>query len=242
MSDKKPVRFWPLTVATALMFVFLMSLGIWQVQRLAWKEGLIADITARQQADPVSIATAVKTHSDGEDVRYLRVRARGTFLHADERYFYQPDPKLGPGFDVYTPFKLSNGQGVIIVNRGYVPEPLKHPEQRSNGQVDGEQELVGLIRVDGPVNMFTPDNDPAGNLWFRRDFAAMVEGVADASTEKALGLFVESEVGAPGGFPRGGIRKIALSNRHFGYAMTWFGLALTVLGVYAAMLWGRRRN
>lgn len=243
VASPRRQKFWPITLATALAFVFLVSLGIWQLQRLAWKEGLIAEIAARQSAPPVSIAEVLNQQRDGKDIRYLRVQATGTFLHNHERYFYAPDAKLGPGVDVITPFELTDGRGLIMVNRGFVPEPLQSPEKRTDGQVSDTQEVVGLVRLPGRSGAFTPDNNAEKNLWFWRDFDAMSKDVPRPSDAgPSLKLFIDAEQAAPGGWPRGGVRKIELSNRHFGYAMTWFGLALTLLGVYAALMWGRRKT
>jgi len=233
-------RFWPLTISTAIAFVFLVSLGVWQLQRLAWKQGLIDEIEARQTAQPVSMTEALKLQSANEDVRYLRVQAKGAYLHDQERFYYAPDSKMGPGFDIYTPFQLVGGQGLIVVNRGFVPDPLKSADKRASGQVQGPQEIVGLVRLPGRSGAFTPDNNIGKNLWFWRDFDAMTAGLSAEDTGPKRDLFVEQEQAAPGGWPRGGVRKIELSNRHFGYALTWFGLAATLLGVYAAMMWGRR--
>lgn len=234
-------KFWPLTIATAIAFVFLVSLGVWQLQRLEWKQGLIDEIEVRQTAEPVSLTEALDMRRAGEDIEYLRVVVTGTFKHAYERYFYAPDASVGPGVEVFTPFELASGHGVILVNRGFVPERAKAVANRARGQVTGAQEIEGLVRVSGRKGAFTPDNNPKENLWFWRDFDAMMEGVPGPSVNgPALRLFIDAEEAAPGGWPRGGVRKIELSNRHFGYALTWFGLALTLLGVYGALIWGRR--
>ncbi len=235
-------RFWPLTIATTITFVFLVSLGVWQLQRLAWKEGLIAEIETRQAAAPVAFAEALKMRRAETGVRYLRVRAKGTFVHDSERYYYAPDSKLGPGFEIYTPFQLAGGQGLIVVNRGFVPEPLKASDTRASGQVTGEQDIIGLVRLPGRGGAFTPDNSAPENLWFWRDFEAMTASLSVADYGPKQNLFVDAEQAAPGGWPRGVVRKMELSNRHFGYAVTWFGLALTLLGVYAALMWSRHQD
>ena len=235
-------RFWPLTLATAIVFIGLVSLGVWQLQRLTWKENLIAQLEARQAGAPISLGRALELHRAGEDVRYLKVRCQGEFLHDQERYYYAPDVKLGPGYDVFTPLKLADKAGLIIANRGFVPEPLKAPPERSAGQVRGVQEVVGLIRLPGQKGYFTPENNTQTNLWFWRDFDAMAASLDEAETGPKLGLFIDVESAGHGGWPRGGTRKIELSNRHFGYAITWFGLAATLLGIYGTFMWGRSQN
>lgn len=234
---------WLLTCAAAVVFSILIALGFWQLQRLAWKEDLIRQLETRRAAEPVSIDIALARQRQGENIDYLRVRVAGTYLHDAERHLYAPDAKLGPGFDVFTPFVLGNEKGLLVVNRGFVPDRMKDPDQRKEGQVDGVQRVTGLIRLPTRKGPFTPDNDAAQNIWFWRDFAAMTAGLAGrAGNGNKVALFVDAEAPAPGGWPRGNQTRIALSNRHFGYAMTWFGLAATLLGVYIAMMWGRRRR
>lgn len=235
-------RFWPLTITTAVAFAVLVSLGVWQLKRLAWKQGLIDEIEVRQTAEPVLLSELFKLQSDGEDIRYVRVDLRGEFLHDQERYYYAPDSNDGPGYEIFTPVKLADQAGLIVANRGFVPEPLKAPEKRSAGQVSGVQDLTGLIRLPGRKGFFTPDNNPQKNLWFWRDYDAMTAGLNASETGPKLGLYVDVEQEAPGGWPRGVTPKIELSNRHLGYAITWFGLALTLLVVYGVLLWGRRQK
>ncbi len=233
-------KFWPLTVAVLVALCVLVSLGVWQLQRLAWKENLISQIEARQRAAPISLADVIARRSSGDDVAFTKVRVRGQFLHHYERFFYAPDAKLGPGFDIYTPFVVTDPGGLIVVNRGFVPDALKAQGSRLQGQVAGEQEITGVIRLPGRKGFFTPDNDSQNNLWFWRDFTAMTKTSETVSAGQKIELFIDAEAPAPGGWPRGGVPEIAISNRHFGYALTWFGLAATLLGVYGVLAWGRR--
>lgn len=243
-SDQTGQRFsLPLALAVAVCFGCLISLGIWQLQRLAWKEALIAEISERGAATPVSLDEVLRRQRNGDDIEFTRVKVDGKFLHSFERYFYMPDPKYGPGFDVYTPFELSGGRGMIFVNRGFVPDALKSPSQRAAGQVSGIATLTGTVRLPETKRLFTPDNDADKNIWFWRDYDGLVSGVpAVAGNGTRIPLFVAVETPAPGGWPKGRVTEVALSNRHFGYALTWFGLAATLLGVYGTMVWVRYRN
>src|SRR5262245_47971864 len=99
---------WPGVMALAGL-ALLIGLGTWQLERKAWKEGLIAAIEARTKADAISLAEAVGRVGAGEDAEYTRVQVRGAFLNDKERYFYAPDAELGPGFQVYTPLKVADG-------------------------------------------------------------------------------------------------------------------------------------
>lgn len=237
-------RVWLGVLTVALAFAVLVGLGVWQLHRLAWKEGLIAQLEARKAVAPVTIEEVLKRRGAGQDIRYLRMRVKGSFRHDHERFYYAPKADAGPGFDLYTPFELEGGQGLIVVNRGFIPERLKAPETRSEGQLTTPQDIVGLVRVPAKQGWFVPDNNPADNLWFWRDFAGMTHDVETKSGAglQPLYLFLDAEQAAPGGWPSGAKTKIALSNRHFGYALTWFGLASALLVIFGLRLFARTRK
>jgi surfeit locus 1 family protein len=217
---------WPTLLAAAALAV-LLGLGTWQMQRKAWKDDLQSQIDQRSKAAPVAARTAAVLTTLPE---YTRVKAAGRFDHAAERYLYAPDPKLGPGYQVFTPLQLSDGL-VLMVNRGFVPEALRDPSRRATGQIPGEVEVTGLLRVQAPPGQFTPANEPARNLWYWRDLPAMAGGGRRAVPAS---LDVEATPLPPGGWPKGGTTLVTLTNRHLEYAITWYGLALTLIGVYIA--------
>jgi surfeit locus 1 family protein len=230
---------WP-GVATLTGVAILIALGNWQIRRLAWKEGLIAAIAERTHAQPVSIADA--EHHD-EDIEYLRVKARGKFLNDKELHLYALDEKDGVGWHVLAPLQLTDG-AVVFVNRGFVPDELKDAAKRKEGEPDGEVEIVGLVRKPEVAGAFTPANDAGKNVWYWRDLPAM--GAAALGSEKArLIPFVidaELEPRNPGGWPRGGVTRLELPNRHLEYALTWYGLAAALIGVFAAFAATRWRQ
>jgi surfeit locus 1 family protein len=228
------------SVATVAALAVLLGLGWWQWQRKAWKEGLIAQITERTTAPPVTIAAARDRHrqSPGE-IEYMRVVAEGRFDHAKERYFYAPITG-GTGWHVMTPLTIADGD-TVWVNRGFVPDALRDPAKRIEGQVSGLVRVVGLARLPTAADTFTPANDPARNVWYRRD----VEGLdvsAFGSGHRSMPFVIEAaDTAVPGGWPRGGVTRLAIPNRHLEYALTWWGLAATLVGVYAAFAISRRR-
>ncbi|MFZ4806007.1 MAG: SURF1 family protein [Hyphomicrobiaceae bacterium] len=227
---------WP-TLATAAALAVLLALGTWQWQRKNWKDDLVQRIVARTVAEPVSIdaALALATRTGG-DIEYLRVAVEGRFLHGAERYFYAT---AGPGWHVVTPLDLGDGRR-IWVNRGFVPEALRDPEKRPDGQGTGPTRIVGLVRYDAPADAFTPANDPQRNIWYRRDIAALDASAFPPTSPRSVGFLVEAEATqAPGGWPKGGVTRLALPNRHLEYALTWWGLAATLIGVFVAFAWPR---
>ncbi len=229
---------------TSLGFAILMSLGAWQMQRKAWKEGLIAAINERTKAEPIDLLGAYSATRDPKDdaigLEYLRVKMRGRFLHDKERYFYAPDPELGPGFNVYTPLELSGGTAVVFVNRGYVPETKKDPATRPSGQPTGVVDVVGLVREPGHPGRFTPDNDAKNNLWYWRDITALTASAFPEGKSAVIPLIIdqETQANADDG-PKGGATIVTLTNRHLEYAMTWYGLAMTLATIFAVYARGR---
>jgi surfeit locus 1 family protein len=220
----------------------LVSLGLWQLERRQWKEGLIAAIAARATAQPIPLSEASERIRSGLDVEYLRVRARGHFLNDKERFFYATDPVLGPGYHVYTPLEVAGGNAVLFVNRGFVPEALRAPGTREPGRVQGEAEVTGLLRVPRKKGFFVPDNDPAANMWYWPDLAGLVRSVFEGSAPPYVAAVLEAEAPAPGGWPRGGATRLVLPNRHLEYAITWFGLAVALLSVFVAFAATRLRS
>lgn len=222
--------------ALAVLFAILVSLGTWQVERLYWKEGLIASIEARRTAPPMTAMEAENRISGGEDVDYAAITVGGRFDHARERYFLATHDGE-PGFHVYTPLTLADGR-VIFVNRGFVPEEFKDPAKRPEGQVAGEVVITGLVRakLTGKPSSMVPDNDTARNLFFWKDMDAMAS-TAGIDRAKLMPFFVDADATPnPGGYPLGGVTQIDLPNNHLGYAVTWYGLAATMVVIAALAL------
>ena len=116
---------------------------------------------------------------------------------------------------------------------------------RRQGQLPGEVEITGLIRVPQAPGLFAPANDVARNLWYWPDVAAMHDArPSPARRVSALPFWIDADAQPepPGGLPRGGVTRLDLPNRHLEYALTWYGLALTLIGVYVAFAAGRLRQ
>lgn len=232
------------TLATLVALAILISLGVWQLQRLAWKETLIAAVTQRATADPAPPPLfAVWAALTGEAVEYRRVSLRGTFRHDMEAPVFTTledgkGPLKGQGWWIMTPLILADGSAVWI-NRGFVTNALKDPATRSQGAVTGETEVVGLMRWSEARNAFTPADTPQKNEWYTRDPLAM--GAA-RGLERVAPFFVDAQDSAPGGAPQGGETRLAFPNRHLEYALTWFGLAASLVGVYGVFAYRRWRG
>lgn len=232
---------WPTLLGLAALAV-LVGLGTWQLQRLYWKEGLIAKIAQRVKAEPQSLSHVLRSSAEGADVEYTHVVAQGRFHNDQERYLYAP-AKSGLGWHVYTALEFAPNR-IVWVNRGFVPDALKDPRARPGGVApDGRGGVAGIVRLAPQPGLFTPQNDPARNLWYWPDAAAMTRSAFGAEPIEAAPFTIDADL-SPGAdtWPRGGTTRIDLPNRHLEYAVTWYGLALTLIGVYAAFAVSRLRN
>ena len=230
-----------LTAFAAGALAVLLGLGIWQLQRLQWKEGLIAEIEARTKAQPISLGEAVALAQKGEDVSYLCVRAEGRFDHAKERYFFTSvDGTVG--WDVITPLMTENGE-VVLIDRGFVPDALKDPASRKQGEIEGPVTIIGLARSPETQGRFVPDNDTARNRWFWRDLTGMARSMFPRGVPKLTPFFLEAEKSdVPGGWPRGGQTRLDIPNDHLQYAITWFAIAFCLVVIYVLYVRSRWRR
>ena len=182
---------------------------------------------------------------DTGDVEYLHVRLSGHFLHAHERHVFALDDRLGPGFHVYTPLVTSDKQ-LVLVNRGFVPVPLKEASDtiRRAGGGRGDADRLGAP-ADAAQAAFVPASEPERNMLYWPDYPSMLGSAREAGQGDLapVPFFVDAdaEPANAGGFPRGGVTRLVLPNRHLEYALTWYGLALTLIGVFAAFARGRLR-
>jgi len=228
---------WP-TVLTLFGLAVLCGLGTWQLQRKAWKEGIVARIEARVTAPPVPLAEFAARLSPGADIEYTHVSATGRFHHDKERYLYAPG-KSGLEWQVLTPLETAPGR-IVWVNRGSVPDRRRAPDTRNEGQVAGTVAVAGLVRQPQAAT-FTPANDVAGNIWHWADIDGLTRSAFPNGGVTALPVVIERDAmpAPPGGLPQGGVTRLSIPNRHLEYAVTWFGLALTLIGVFAAFAWKR---
>jgi surfeit locus 1 family protein len=207
-----------LALAAAIGFV---ALGVWQVERRAWKLDLIARVDAGTRAPPVVVPGPAQW--PGMDVRaseYRRVTTTGRFLH-DRETLVQALTERGAGFWVLTP--LRTPQGVVLINRGFVPAERRDPATRAAAQVAGPVTVTGLLRMSEPKGGFLRTNDPAGDRWYSRDVPAIA---AAHGVGQAAPFFVDADATPnPGGWPVGGLTVLHFNNNHLIYALTWFGLA-----------------
>jgi surfeit locus 1 family protein len=215
-------------------FCLLIGLGVWQVQRLKWKTGLLRQIAALQAAPAQPIAPVLQRAASGASVDFTRVALDC------------PDVETAPALRLYSTFQGLMGYRLIaacavegapfrsvLVDRGFIGQQgVDAPRDIPGRRID--RPVVGVLRKPDGRTIVTPQNQPGANLWYWRDVPAMAAALKAASPAPD---FVMLESPAPAnGEPRPAPLPANIPNNHLGYAITWFGLAAALAGVYLATL------
>lgn len=233
------------TVFAIVGIIILCGLGIWQLDRKVWKERLIDTVTARLNAPPGDLPPRDSwSHLDAAADEYKRVAFPAEFIAGQEALVYtagsafRPDVS-GAGYWVMAPAQLAGGS-IVVVNRGFVPLDRKDAVMQSGKSPLGSVDIVGVMRWPERRGLFTPADEPQNNVWYLRDPKLIAAAKHWATIAP---FYVEQESpAAPGNFPRAGKLVVALPDNHLQYALTWFGLALGLAGVYLVWLVRRLRE
>lgn len=227
------------TIFALVGIAILAGLGLWQLDRKAWKENLIAAMTTRLSREPADLPPRDRwAHLLREREEFARVGFPAEFLGGQEALVYtagsafRPDVQ-GPGYWVFAPARLAGGS-IVIINRGFVPLDRKDPAGRAEGAPHGSVDIVGIVRWPETRGLFTPADDPQNNVWYLRDIKAIA---AAKKWSAAAPFYIDQESPVPpGGLPLPAKLRVNLPDNHLQYAITWFGLALALAGVYLVWL------
>lgn len=213
MTTRRPVA---VLIAAGAVILILTALGLWQMQRLAWKTDLIARVDARVAADPVPAPEpAAWPDLTDETDEYRRVAVTGTYA-PDSDVLVQAVTDRGAGFWVLTPL-TTDGGWTVLVNRGFVPR-----DRRDDRPLPaGPQTVTGLLRLSQPGGAFLRANDPVENRWYSRDTAAIGGFLG---LDAVAPYFIDADR-AGDKQPIGGLTVIGFRNNHLSYALTWFVMA-----------------
>jgi surfeit locus 1 family protein len=222
-----------LTVASLAAFAVLIGLGTWQIERLHWKEDLIAKRAGAIAAPPVELP---RTLEGARPLEFHRVQVRGQFVYEHEIPVHAIERQRGAaGYLVVTPLRLGDGT-VALVERGWVSTEKRSAATRPAGNPPGEVAVDGLLRM-APAEKpgwFIPANDPGRGEWFWIDLPALAHA---AGLPEALPFYVEAgPTPNPGGLPVGGQANTDLPNDHLQYAITWYALAAALAVIYLLLL------
>jgi surfeit locus 1 family protein len=203
----------------------LIALGSWQLQRLAWKQGILAQISARLTDTPVALPALPDPAGD----KYLPVRVTGRFT-GSEIDVLASLKEVGAGYRVIAAFRTDDGR-MILIDRGFLPE-----DQRARPRLATTAVIVGTLHWPDETDSFTPPPDAAREIWFARDVPAMA---AKLQTEPVL--IVAREATGDGITPLP-VDTQGIPNNHLNYALTWFSLAAVWAGMTLLLLWRIRRR
>ncbi|MHA7872336.1 MAG: SURF1 family protein [Hyphococcus sp.] len=234
MIANKRFRFRPiLTIWAVIGLAVLVSLGSWQLHRLEWKNALIDKVEARVDAPPIAFAEAVARAAAGEDMEYAPVRVTGRArLERPAKVFGSYEAR--PGHFFFAPVATGDGAHVYV-NLGFTPQALERPPDLTAVlPADEARSFTGLLRKAEipapPASWFRPRAQSADGFWFVRDPLLFA---AEAGLQTPA-YYIDSFAIEGVDWPKGGTTRLQFNNRHLEYALTWFGLAAALFGVWVA--------
>jgi len=237
--------FWLFIALMVALTGLFVALGLWQVQRLAEKEALMANVASRLDLAPVPLPPAGEWAAfDPEVFDYRPVSIAGRYADAGTALVFTSlvnprGPLSGPGYWVMTPFALDGG-GTVFVNRGFVPERMGESFARGGAVPGGPLVLTGIARASEAATSFTPAPDIANHIEWVRDTARLAD-LAGVAAGPVAPVYVDLPAGDPGALPQGGETVMSFPNNHLGYALTWFGFALITPVLLGFWIWRQLR-
>ncbi|APZ51774.1 SURF1 family protein [Salipiger abyssi] len=205
----------------------LVWLGIWQMQRLEWKQGVLAEIEARISGDPEPLPVMISP----EEQRYQPVELSGEILPGEVRVLVS-QKQIGAGYRIVSPFRTEDDR-LILLDRGFTRDEFKDTPRRI-----GPAEVQGNLHWPDDRNSATPENDVAANIWFARDIGAMAE---ELGTEPLLVIARATDPKDPEIDPLP-VDTSGIPNDHLQYAITWFSLAVVWLIMTAYYIARQRKT
>jgi len=213
----------PVIFGLAGLAVFIW-LGSWQLQRLHWKEGVLAEIDARIGAPPVGLPATPDPQAD----RFLPVEVSGV-MTGDELHVLVSSRDFGAGFRIISAFETGGRR--IMVDRGFVLATGKDKPRTT-----GAMTVLGNLHWPDERDSYTPANEPERNYWYARDVSVM----AAALDGDPILLIARSQTD-PGVKPMP-VTSTGIPNDHLEYAITWFLLAATWVVMTGFSLWRIKRR
>lgn len=217
-----------MTVAAIPALAMLLYLGTWQVLRMQWKDALIAEFTMRATAQAITPPPA----SAAADMRYQRLSVTGEWMHHAEVQLTGRTFEGTAGYHVITPMRLEDGR-VLIMNRGWVSQDYRRAEKRPSSLDQGRVSVDAILRLPARKGYFVPVNYPDQDDWFTLNISDIA---AHHNLDEVITAYTADVMRPDGAYvlPIGAAVEINIPNDHWHYALTWYGLALGLIGVYAS--------
>ena len=229
---------WP-TLMSLPILLLALGLGAWQMERREWKRDILDRGAANLAAAPVTLEELL--NDDPLAHEYGKAKLHGHFLNDREFFLAARSRNDEVGLQLVTPVRDEAGR-IVLFDRGWMPSNRRDPASRVASRLDGPVDLVGVVRRSQKKPYFVPDNDPAKDFWFTVDVPLMRKLAGGAPDAKLDAFFLEADAAPnPGGVPIGGQTHLDIPNDHLQYAITWFLIALALVGVYLAYHWENGR-
>jgi len=209
------------SVFVIFFILVFISLGSWQIVRLNWKNNIIFEIENSLKNPPVKLTESTKKN-------YLKIKTSGSIDFGKQIYLYNLNDKGTPGFEVINPISI-DGKNYLI-NRGWIPFDKKDSQEIN---FFDENNIVGILKIQGRKNIFKPENDIEENYWFSLNRDDLAKFTGKEFSKYIIYLDGNYQLPTP--------KKITanISNNHKKYAITWFSLAISILLLY---LYFRKKN
>ncbi len=221
-----------LTVLAVVLLGVLLALGVWQVQRMQWKEGLIAGAEAAADKPPLPLAAALKL--DNPEFRRVILTCRG--LSAAPYVELQSIENSDAGVRLVSACRPEGTEGTLLIDRGFVSADISaRPLVKAADTMPVV--ITGVLRRSPPPSALTPP--PVGNHFYGRDAEAMGRALNVEGSVSPFTVFATTSTNPDWAALKPSAPPAAFSNNHLGYALTWFGLAVALIAFYGVLL--RRR-
>jgi len=220
-------------------FIIFSGLGIWQLQRLQWKEALIAQVEARIHLSPLPAPPREQWDKVRFDTyEYRPVTIQGHFL-TDKDVLVTAVTDYGSGYWLMSPLKRPAGE-IVFINRGFVPMGWKNDSTDKVSPIEADVTITGLLRMGEGAGFFPRRNDPTRDRWYSRQLEAFA---TSHELTNVAPYFIDADASMnTDDAPIGGLTTVSFTNNHLSYAITWFVMALGVLAAFIFLITNNREK
>ena len=211
-------------VSFVIALLILLSLSLWQVKRLVWKTNLIEQRVSNFEGEPKNLFDIKKPNEN----EFKKVFIEGQLLNNLEFFMPALSKNGNNGFHIIVPMEVEKKK-LILFDTGWVPLAKKEKNKRLNNLIKEKKIFTAVIRLPGRKGYFQPDNDNIKNFWFFVEPKLMEETISMKLENR---FYLEAVDNGPNGYPLGNQTRIYLRNNHLQYAITWFLIALSLIGVF----------
>ena len=211
-------------VSFVIALLILLSLSLWQVKRLVWKTNLIEQRVSNFEGEPKNLFDIKKPNEN----EFKKVFIEGQLLNNLEFFMPALSKNGNNGFHIIVPMEVEKKK-LILFDTGWVPLAKKEKNKRLNNLIKEKKIFSAVIRLPGRKGYFQPDNDNIKNFWFFVEPKLMEETISMKLENR---FYLEAVDNGPNGYPLGNQTRIYLRNNHLQYAITWFLIALSLIGVF----------